>query len=64
MESSALYSFAKSKKKDVICFAHITNQMGIGDNDFDKGKENSSEESLKLISDAAKLVVKKTAFSP
>ncbi len=59
MESSALYSFAKSKKKDVICFAHITNQMGIRDNDFDKGNENNIEEAIKLIVDASKLVAKK-----
>lgn len=60
MESSALYSFAKSKKKDIICFAQITNQMGIRDNDFDKGNENSSEEALGLIADSAKLVAKKS----
>jgi len=56
MESSALYSFAKAKKKNVVCFAHITNQMGIRDNDFDKGNENGSEEALKIISATAKLV--------
>ena len=55
MESSALYSFAKAKKKNVICFAHITNQLGARENDFDKGAENGSEEALKLITDVTKV---------
>lgn len=56
MESSALYSFAKAKKKNVVCFAHITNRMGRGENDFDKGNENGSEEALKLMIEVTKLV--------
>ena len=56
MESSALYSFAKAKKKNVVCFAYITNRMGRGENDFDKGNENGSEEALKLIIEVTKLV--------
>jgi purine-nucleoside phosphorylase len=28
MEAAALYAFAVAKGQQVICFAHITNQMG------------------------------------
>ena len=28
MEAAALYAFATAKQRDVICFAHVTNQMG------------------------------------
>jgi uridine phosphorylase len=57
MESSALYSFAKSKNKAVICFAHITNEMGTGEKEFDKGEENGSEASLELIADVARRIM-------
>ena len=38
MEASALYAFAEAKGRPVICFAHITNQMGNVENDFEKGE--------------------------
>ncbi|HMA04462.1 MAG TPA: nucleoside phosphorylase [Methanomicrobiales archaeon] len=57
MESSALYSFASAKKKAVICLAHITNEMGTGDNEFDKGGENNTDSSLKLISAMVKRIL-------
>jgi uridine phosphorylase len=28
MEAAALCAFAKARKRDVVCFAHVTNQMG------------------------------------
>jgi uridine phosphorylase len=28
MEAAALYAFSKARKKDVICFAHVTNEIG------------------------------------
>lgn len=49
MESSALYSYAISKGKDVICFAHLTNSMAQNKIDFEKGAENGSIESLNLV---------------
>ncbi len=36
MEASALYAFAQVCHKAVICFAHITNQMGNLEGDFEK----------------------------
>ncbi|MBE7413320.1 MAG: nucleoside phosphorylase [Leptospiraceae bacterium] len=49
MESSALYAFALAKKKDVICFAHLTNSMAQSEIDFEKGIENGSIDSLNLV---------------
>ena len=54
MEASALYAFAEAKGKPVICFAHVTNQMGNIEEDFEKGDAEGSIESLKLITLVAK----------
>ncbi|MCF6309402.1 MAG: nucleoside phosphorylase [Sulfurimonas sp.] len=54
MEASALYAFAKARKKTVICFAHVTNQMGNIEGDFEKGEANGSSDALKLIAVTAK----------
>jgi hypothetical protein len=49
MESASLYAFAEKKRKPVICFAHITNQMAAVEGDFEKGESSGSVESLRLI---------------
>jgi uridine phosphorylase len=54
MEAAALYAFAEAKGQHVICFAHITNQMGNIENDFEKGAEGGSLDALQVISQAAK----------
>ena len=36
MKAAALNSFAKSKNKKVICFAHITNYMTQRERDFER----------------------------
>jgi hypothetical protein len=33
----------------VLCFAHVTNQMGRIEGDFEKGVADGAEESLKVI---------------
>ena len=40
MEAAALYAFAEAREKPVICFAHVTNQMGSIEGDFEKGSVN------------------------
>jgi uridine phosphorylase len=48
MEAAALYAFAEARRKPVLCFAHVTNQMGqIGD--FEKGEANGATEAIALI---------------
>lgn len=57
MEAAALYSFAKAKNKNVVCFAHLTNTMGQKAGDFEKGEANGSIEALKLIYLTAKNLI-------
>ena len=49
MEAAALYAFAEAKAKAVVCFAHITNQMGNVENDFEKGAAQGSHDALQVI---------------
>jgi uridine phosphorylase len=53
MEAAGLYAFAAARAKPVLCFAHVTNQMGRIDGDFEKGIANGAEESLRVISTIA-----------
>jgi uridine phosphorylase len=53
MEAAALYAFAQVRKKPVLCFAHVTNQMGRVDGDFEKGEADGSRDALELIAIAA-----------
>lgn len=49
MEASALYAFAQVKNKAIVCFAHITNQMGQIEGDFEKGLDQGSHDALRVI---------------
>ncbi len=53
MEAAALYAFARARGQSVLCFAHVTNQMGRIEGDFEKGAADGAKESLKVISLAA-----------
>ncbi|WMT71198.1 nucleoside phosphorylase [Bradyrhizobium sp. Ash2021] len=53
MEAAALYAFAQARQKSVLCFAHVTNQMGRVDGDFEKGEADGSRDALELIAIAA-----------
>ena len=53
MEAAALYAFALAKQREVICFAHVTNQMGQTEGDFEKGEASGSETALHVISQTA-----------
>ena len=49
MEAAALYAFAQARRKPVVCFAHVTNQMGRIEGDFEKGLDNGAEAALAVI---------------
>jgi uridine phosphorylase len=49
MEAAALYAFAKARDKQILCFAHVTNQMALTDGDFEKGEANGARDALRLI---------------
>ncbi len=53
MEAAALYAFAAAREKSVLCLAHVTNQMGQVEGDFEKGVADGAEESLEVISRVA-----------
>jgi uridine phosphorylase len=53
MEAAALYAFAQVRQKSVLCFAHVTNQLGRVDGDFEKGEADGSRDGLQLIAIAA-----------
>ena len=49
MEAAALYAFAKARDRAVLCFAHVTNQMGRIEGNFEKGTADGAEETRKVI---------------
>ena len=49
MEASALYAFAEFKRKNVVCFAHLTNTMAQNEGDFEKGEAFGSIDTLNLL---------------
>ena len=53
MEAAALYAFAHARQSPVLCFAHVTNQMGRIEGDFEKGEADGSHDALQLIVIAA-----------
>jgi uridine phosphorylase len=54
MEAASLYAFAQAKRKPVVCFAHITNRMGVDEGDFEKGEADGTVASLRLIEAVAR----------
>lgn len=54
MEAAALYAFATARKKPVLCLAHVTNQMGRIEGDFEKGVADGAQASLQVVSRVAR----------
>jgi len=59
MESAALYAYAQAASKNVLCFAHITNQMAVNEIDFEKGENNGNTAMIELIQNTYFLVKKR-----
>lgn len=57
MEAAALYALGTAKNKNIICFAHVTNQMGQSESDFEKGQHQGSLTGLHLLSRTASLIL-------
>jgi len=49
MEAASLYAFASARARPVICLAHVSNQLGCVDGDFEKGDANGAAGSLALV---------------
>ena len=52
MEAAALYA-AKAKGVRVLCSAHVTNTMGLADQDFEKGEADGTADALELLETVA-----------
>ena len=53
MEAAALYAFATARQQPVLCLAHVTNQMGQIEGDFEKGVGDGAGASLTVIAKIA-----------
>jgi uridine phosphorylase len=56
MEAAALYAFARARAASVLCLAHVTNAMGRGQQDFEKGEGDGTAEALKIMQAIVKAV--------
>ena len=56
MEAAALYAFARARDAPVLCLAHVTNAMGRGQQDFEKGEADGTAEALKIMQTIVKAV--------
>jgi uridine phosphorylase len=54
MEAAALYAFCEARRKPVLCFAHVTNQMALVEGDFEKGEADGMLDALAVIAAAAR----------
>ncbi|MBA3946892.1 MAG: nucleoside phosphorylase [Herpetosiphonaceae bacterium] len=55
MEAAALYALAEAKQYEIICFAHVTNQMAQQGDDFEKGPDQGSHAALTVIGQVARI---------
>jgi purine-nucleoside phosphorylase len=53
MEAAALYAFATTASRSVVCFAHVTNAMAQTEGDFEKGELDGTTATLAVIAAAA-----------
>jgi uridine phosphorylase len=53
MEAAAIYAFGAARKRPVICFAYVSNQLGCVEGDFEKGHNNGACSSVELITAVA-----------
>jgi len=53
MEAAALYALAQARQYQIICFAHVMNQLGQTEGDFEKGEASGSETALYVVSQTA-----------
>jgi uridine phosphorylase len=49
MEAAALYAFAKARRANVLCIAHVTNTMGQAAQDFEKGEADGTADAMQIL---------------
>ncbi|MBX0298338.1 nucleoside phosphorylase [Haloarcula nitratireducens] len=55
MEAAALYTLASERGYPIVCFAFVTNEMGQGDAEFEKGEADGSKAALEVVDAAASI---------
>ena len=53
MEAAALYAFAAARRKQVVCYAFVTNQMAASEGDFEKGPDHGARRFLEVVAATA-----------
>ena len=48
MEAASLLAFAEARGRPVVCVAHVTNQLGCVEGDFEKGESHGAQQSLAI----------------
>ena len=61
MEAAALYAASQARQYQIICFAHVTNQMGQTEGDFEKGEASGSETALSVVGQTARCWIHRQA---
>lgn len=56
MEAAGLYAFAEARGQQVLCFAHVTNQMGQA-GDFEKGEADGAVDALAVLTTAVRVLL-------
>jgi purine-nucleoside phosphorylase len=59
MEAAALYAFASSKRRAVLCFGQITNRMAQAPGDFEKGDAGGALDALALLRAVAEALIER-----
>jgi uridine phosphorylase len=49
MEAAALYAYATAYQRDMVCVAHVTNNLAIGGDDFEKGSDDGTHRILAVV---------------
>lgn len=60
MEAASLYAFAAASRRPILCLAHVTNQLGCVEGDFEKGADEGACSALGLISAFARAWAERT----
>ncbi len=61
MEAAGLYAFAETANQYLVCIAHVTNEMGQTENDFEKGDNNGSNAAMNILDKIIKIFVEEKA---
>jgi len=54
MEAAALYALATARNRPIVCFAHVTNTMGVTEGDFEKGPSDGAVQALSVVGAATR----------